>query len=104
MAISNDPSGIFNHNPHSIRTVNYKDLQNMQSNYTNRRNRTLEELNSEEMSISMRLLEIQRERQQLIDYTPLSGPTPGQLKEYPALKSIWDELETTMKLCGIQNV
>ena len=90
----NDPFGIMNSN---------YDLRNSYAmpNYNSMRNRSVEELKQEEMQISMRLLEIQREKQRLLETTPMSGPTPKQLNEYPALKSIWDELQTTMKMCGI---
>lgn len=33
--------------------------------------------------------------------TPIKGPTPEEIEQYPALKSLVEELRTTMKLVGI---
>lgn len=87
----------------------YNDYRGMQNVFASQainqiKNRLDEDLRNEEIQLSLRLHEIQQEKNRRLHTTPMNGPTPKQLEEFPALKSIWDELQSTMQLCGIINV
>lgn len=42
-----------------------------------------------------------QEREELIRKTPVTGPTPDEITQYPALKSLWEELKAGMAIVGI---
>ena len=96
----NDPRTMYEHMRQQDAMQNI--ANQTQWHYDVSRNRTAEELKLQESQMIAELIKIQAQKEAAIARTPLEGPTPNQLKEFPALQSIWDELQTTMILCGVK--